>query len=118
MYHNPVFKMKNNGWISKTINMTRGIRQGCPISAILYLFVAEILSLKIKQNDQIQGFHLENMDLEIKNIQHADDLTLTLKNELSLENAVSTVKEFCDHAGSKINLNKLNSYKKWHYFDC
>lgn len=28
--------------------MTRGIRQGCPIFALLFLFVTEILSIKIK----------------------------------------------------------------------
>lgn len=33
LYKNPKFKMKNNGWLSKTCSMTRGIRQGCPISA-------------------------------------------------------------------------------------
>ena len=60
--------------------MKRGIRQGCPISAILYLFVAEILFIKIKQNQNIQGFKTDQMDKEVKNIQHVDDMTLTLKN--------------------------------------
>ena len=65
--------MKNNGWLSKTCEMTRGIRQGCPISALLYLFVAEILATKINQNQNIKGIAMNNN--EIKNIQHADDLT-------------------------------------------
>ena len=50
LYNKPIFKIKNNGWISKTCNMNRGIRQGCPISALWYLFVAERLSLKLKSN--------------------------------------------------------------------
>ena len=44
LYNNPMFPIKNNGWISETSHMSRGIRQGCPMSAILYLFVAEILA--------------------------------------------------------------------------
>lgn len=28
LYTNPIFKMKNNGWLSKSCSMTRGIRQG------------------------------------------------------------------------------------------
>ena len=48
LYCNPIFRIKNNGWLSRTCIMSRGIRQGCPISALLYLFVAEILALKIK----------------------------------------------------------------------
>ena len=67
--------------------MKRGIRQGCPISAILYLFVAEILSEKIKNNENIQGFKANFMEKEVKNIQHADDMTLTLQNIESLKRA-------------------------------
>lgn len=69
LYKNPIFRLKNNGWISRTCQMHRGIRQGCPISALLYLFVAEILSDKIKNNGLINGFTVKNLEKEIKNIQ-------------------------------------------------
>lgn len=55
LYTNPILKMKNNGWLSKTCPMTKGIRQGCPLSALLYLFVAEILYIKINSNQHIKG---------------------------------------------------------------
>ena len=106
LYTKPMFQIKNNGWISKTCHMTRGIRQGCPISAILYLFVAEILAIEIRSNNQIEGFLCQNLPKEIKSVQHADDLTLALKNIKSVENAVETIDVFCRHAGSKININK------------
>ena len=66
LYTNPIFRLKNNGWISRTCNMTRGIRQGCPISALLYIFVAEILAKKINDNTEIHGFQKSNMEKEIK----------------------------------------------------
>ena len=106
LYTNPAFRLKNNGWISKTCKMTRGIRQGCPISALLYIFVAEILAKKIKDNNSIRGFKKCNMEKEIKNIQHADDLTVALKDTLSLKNAIETIHKFSAHAGSKINIAK------------
>ena len=106
LYTNPLFRLKNHGWISKTCHMTRGIRQGCPISALLYIFVAEILAQKINVNSDIIGFKSHNMDREIKNIQHADDLSVALRDEKSLKNAIDTIQEFCSHAGSKINLDK------------
>ena len=56
--------------------MSRGIRQGCPISAILYLFVAEILALSIAQNVNIHCIKPHNSELELKIVQHADDLLL------------------------------------------
>lgn len=39
-------------------------------------------------------------------MQHADDMTLTLKNIESLAHAINTIEVFGKHAGSKINLNK------------
>ena len=81
--------------------MTRGISQGCPVSALLFLFVAEILAIKIKKNNQnING------NIEIKNIQHADDLTVVLKDELSMKNALDTINTFCRNDGSKIIIDK------------
>ena len=80
LYTNTIFRTKNNGWLSKTVNMQRGIRQGCPVSALLYILVSEILAIKIKENNNIQGFSLPNMLSEIKSVQHADDLTMILKN--------------------------------------
>jgi hypothetical protein len=106
LYTNPIFRLKNNGWISRTCHMHRGIRQGCPISAILYLFVAEILSDKIKSNKSIHGFTNKNLENEIKNNQHADDMTLTLSDTDSLIHAVKIINEFCKLAGSKINFTK------------
>lgn len=68
LYTNPIFRIKNNGWVSKTCSMSRGIRQGCPISALLYSFVAEILSLKLKNHNQIKGIQLNNSSTEIKKL--------------------------------------------------
>ena len=59
--------------------MSHGIRQGCPIAALLYLFVAEIMALKINKNENILGFELPNLHKEIKTAQHADDLTVILQ---------------------------------------
>ena len=105
LYTNPIFRIKNNGWISKTCQMNRGIRQGCPISAMLYLFVAEILALKLRENNNIPGIKI-NDSTEIKTIQHADDLTLSLKNEESLNASLNVIRLFCNITGTKVNIAK------------
>lgn len=89
--------MKNNGCLSKTCTMKRGIRQGCPLSALLYLFVAVILPIKINSNQDIKGISINNC--EIKNIQHADDLGLALKDKTSMEHTLDILNEFCENAG-------------------
>ena len=60
--------------------MTRGISQGCPLPALLFLFVAEIHAIKIKKKYQnINGIAINN--IKIKNIQHVDDLTVVLRTK-------------------------------------
>ena len=43
-YNQPMFRVKNNGWISQSYEMKRGVRQGCPLSALLFILVVEILA--------------------------------------------------------------------------
>ena len=86
--------------------MTRRICQGCQILALLYIFVAETMAKKIYDNAEIHGFQKSNMEQEIKKNKHADDLTVVLKDTLSLKKTLVTMHEFCSHAGSKVNLAK------------
>ena len=44
MYINPIFRVKNKGYISKTCSMEKGIRQGCQASAIIFILVAEVMA--------------------------------------------------------------------------
>ena len=100
-YNKPIFRIRDNGWISKTCNMNRGIKQGYPISTLLYLLVAEMLSLKLKSNNE--SINISSIQRDIKNIQHADEITLALKDIKSLDIAITTVEDFCKHAGSNVN---------------
>ena len=45
---------RKQGFYSGYFNVTRGIRQGCPISALLFLIVAEIIAISLKDNNNIK----------------------------------------------------------------
>ena len=49
LYSNISSCVTNNGYISNYFTLTRGIRQGCPISALFFILVAEILAVNIRQ---------------------------------------------------------------------
>ena len=75
LYKNIYSTILNNGWISRTFSLTRGLRQGCCISSLLFLIVAEILATKIRSLNSIKGINVkigkENHTLKLTQL--ADD---------------------------------------------
>jgi hypothetical protein len=55
LYANPSIIVKNNGWLSESIKMQRGIRQGCPISAMLFILSVEIMSYASEKTQKSMG---------------------------------------------------------------
>ena len=49
--------VQNGGWLSGFFDVERGIRQGCCVSPILFIIVAEFMSIKIRNNDNINGLN-------------------------------------------------------------
>uniref|UniRef100_A0A671VN57 Uncharacterized protein n=1 Tax=Sparus aurata TaxID=8175 RepID=A0A671VN57_SPAAU len=50
LYNNSYSCVKCNGLITKTFQIQRSVRQGCPLSSLLYSLVAEPLTLLINQD--------------------------------------------------------------------
>ncbi len=62
IYNEPSGYIKINGLIMNKINIQRGIRQGCPLSALLFIIYTEYMLLYIKQNKNIEGICLDDED--------------------------------------------------------
>ena len=64
---------------------SRSIRQGCPLSPLLFILVAEILAIKVRSNKDVEGFKI---DLEkskpLKITALADDTMLFVRNETEI----------------------------------
>lgn len=74
-----------NGFLTECFRITRSIRQGCPLSALLYSLVAEPLGLAIKQEKRIKGIEIEEIIVENKIFQYADDTTFIVRGEESVK---------------------------------
>ena len=94
----------NNGHYSKYFKLKRSIRQGCPISALLFLLVAEMLAIKIRNDPNINGITINETEYKLSMM--ADDTTLIVTNLDSFGSAIKIFKEFSDCSGLKLNLNK------------
>jgi hypothetical protein len=49
----------NNGWVSEMFKNTRGIRQGYPLSALLFVLSVEIMASRLRNNKDIKGFQIK-----------------------------------------------------------
>ena len=54
----------------------KGVRQGCPLSALLFVLNIELLACKIRQSKLIRGINLFYNQIEFRLTHYADDNTL------------------------------------------
>ena len=94
----------NNGFYSNYFKLSRGICQGCPLSALLFLIVAELIAIHIRNNSDIKGFKIGNNEIKIKML--ADDTTLLLQDLSSVNLAIKHFNKFSRCSGLKLNLQK------------
>ena len=83
-----------DGWFTENIEPSRGIRQGCPLSALLFILGIEVLGNKLRKEQNIKGIFIRKDDTEMKVTQLADDMTLFVQDVKSGENAIYVVEEF------------------------
>ena len=104
LYTNISSCVSNNGYISNFFTLSRGIRQGYPISALLFILVAEILAINIRCDINIKGITVDGKAFKIGQL--ADDTTLFLLDVESLRQAINKFNNFGTLSGLKINLDK------------
>ena len=108
LYCKPIAFIKNNGWISEEFLLSRGIRQGCPVSALLFILSIETLSMKIKQSNTYPALKLNinNREVDLRIKQFADDTTLFIKKVDQIGLALSIVDDFSKVSGLGLNRDK------------
>ena len=68
----------NNGFTTDLFQVRHGVRQGDPLSPLLFILAIEILATQIRQDDNIHGVMVKNE--EIKLTLFADDMTCFLND--------------------------------------
>ena len=73
MYHHTEAFLDINGSLSPIIHMTSGVRQGCPLSALFFIFGIEPFLFHLQNNTFVQSTS------PFKIVAYADDITWCLK---------------------------------------
>jgi len=101
-----------NGFMSSFFQPSRGVRQGCPISALLYVLVSEVLACTIRRNRKIVGVPLPTDRSQQAVIsQYADDTSLICTSDDSICAVFETFGLYEKASGAK--LNSLKSKGLW-----
>ncbi|KAL4291067.1 hypothetical protein GQ457_14G002890 [Hibiscus cannabinus] len=105
-----------NGSPTAPFAISRGLRQGCPLSPMLFNLVAEALSAILKKATSygffFPGFHIGQKAVEVSHLQFADDLIVFCGAE---ENQIKNVDLKVDWWAALLHCNMRGFPVSWKY---
>ena len=104
LYSNASTKIKINGYLTENIPLNRGVRQGCPLSALLYVLIIEVLGLQLRKNQNIVGFKVGGE--KIISQHYADDTTISITQNKCFKEVIKELNDYELATGAKMNFSK------------
>ena len=95
-----------NGWTSSFFRPSRGVRQGCPLSPLLYVLSIEVLAECIRKSPRITGVTIPHSMDPCKCSGYADDTTVAVTNDESIEETFNVYNKFERASGARLNRGK------------
>ena len=108
MYHKPQAVVQVNGRRSRAFAIERSVRQGCPLSPLLYVLVLEPLLRRLRDegtSPALRGVPFAD-SLTARVSTFADDITVFVSRRLDIKAVKKAVGEYERIAGAKVNFDK------------
>ena len=106
LYQNARTKIIINGVTSNAYIITRGVRQGDPLSCLLFDLAIEPLAAYIRNTPNLKGYEIPNTGKTIKVNLYADDTTIYLSSSDKYHDLENILTKWCLASGAKFNLEK------------
>ena len=97
-------KIKINGLLSESFTLIQGFHQGCQLSMLLCIILAEVLAIFIDADTRIKGIQIG--DHEIKTVNFADDNIIFLRHFSYLTKIELILELYQKTSSSKVNFSK------------
>ena len=104
LYKDIFSKIEINGALTKKIIIKKGIRQGCPLSMLLFVICTDVLTRKIIKNEKIKDITFQKVNFKIT--QYADDTKFVFKKVNEIKIIFNELKLFEKFSETKINAEK------------
>ena len=98
LYNNASSCVMNNGFATGPCALSRGVRQGDPLSPYLCFIALETLDIKIREDDGIKGITIREEPVKLLSL-FADDMTCFIKDSRSYTNPLVTLRTFGECSG-------------------
>ena len=108
LYKDFYVRVQNNGNLSKKIHVQRSVHQGAPASAALFLCVAEVLAIIVRNDCNVHGVCIDEI-IHLLN-QYADDTDVTTDEE-SMYHLTKDLDSFRRNTGCAVNYDKTTIYR-------
>jgi hypothetical protein len=105
----PIRRIKANGGRSNPFSIHCGVPQGCPLSPLAFLVIAEALTRLIVNDSTVKGIEINGTNIKIS--QFADDTQIFAESYEEITNALRWVERYERATGSKVNAHKYVGIK-------
>lgn len=113
LYTGATTRMMVNGELSSPLTITRGVRQGDPISCLLFNLAIEPLAEMIRREGKLKGLEVPSANEQATRVivsLFADDTTVFLSKEDKYRDLLAVLDEWCIASGAKFNIDKTWIY--------
>ena len=106
-YNNIQSCVINNGYATPFFELQLGVRQGCPLSGILFVIAVEILANSMRDDQSIMGITIKGKEYKLS--QYADDTSCFARDIDSVVKLFEKLEAFKSCSGLELNRSKTEA---------